>query len=203
MNRAAEKEISMNKANIALMTSIVAAMAVEATPFLMATPKQVEKLLADGMVEQNPDIKDGDKVATRATEKGITALNEATAGPSTGADGAPAASPFAIIKNAVLPTARGGRSSVLYPFDDMEAGDSFFIPATVEKPNPAKSLASTVSAATKKFAEDTGQTKVTPKGNTIAVLKNTRVFSVKAVKGGVALGEFTPPSDGALVQRTA
>lgn len=190
----------MNKANIAIMTSIVAAMAVEATPYLMTTAKSVEKLLADAMVEQNPDIKDGDKIATRATEKGIAALNEATAAPATGATGA---SPFAIIKGATLPTARGGRSSVLYPFDDMETGDSFFIPATTEKPNPAKSLASTVSAATKKFAENTGTTKVTPKGNTIPVLKNTRVFSVKAVKGGVALGEFTPPSDGALIQRTA
>lgn len=190
----------MNKANLALMTSIVAAMAIEATPYLMATPKQVEKLLADGMVEQNPDIRDGDKIATRATEKGIAAMNEQTSAPATGTA---AASPFAIIKGATLPTTRGGRTSVLYPFDDMEPQDSFFIPATTEKPNPAKSLASTVSAATKKYATDTGTTKVTPKGNTIPVLKNTRVFTIKAVKAGVALGEFTPPSDGALIQRTA
>ncbi len=167
----------MNKANIALMGSIVAAMAIEATPYFMATPKQVEKLLADGMVEQNTDIADGDKVATRATEKGITALNEATATTGSGAT----ASTFEIEDGVQKKGRRGGRSSILYPFDDLNVGQSFHIPATTERPNPSKSIASTVSAATKKWATPTGQTKKSPKGNDIPVLSYTRRFSVEAV----------------------
>ncbi len=84
-----------------------------------------------------------------------------------------------------------------YPFDALEVNKSFHIPATEKRPNPAKSLASTVSAATKKYAEDTGQTKQSVKGNTLPVLKNTRVFTIKAV------GAEDPRGPGARVVRTA
>lgn len=185
----------MNKANLAIMGSIIAAMAVEATPYFMATPKQVEKLLADGMVEQNTDIVDGDKIATRATEKGIAAMNETSTG-TTGTAPA-AASAFEIDDYVPAMTSRGGRTSVLYPFDTLEVNKSFHIPATEKRPNPAKSLASTVSAASKKYATDTGQTKTTPKGNTVPVLSFTRKFAVKAV------GAEDPRGPGARVVRTA
>lgn len=192
----------MNKKNFALMGNIIAAMAVEATPFLMTSEASTAQLLKDGMVEVNGEIRDGDKVATRATEKGIAAYNEQNAAASGGGD--TGASQFEIITNAVLPTTRGGgRSGSNYPFDKLEVGNGFFIPATTERPNPAKSLASTVSAASKQFATDTGKTKTTPKGNTVPVFEYTRKFTIKAVKGGVALGEFTPPTDGAFIARTA
>jgi len=44
----------------------------------------------------------------------------------------------------------------LYPFAQMKIGQSFFIPATAERPNPAKALASTASSASKRF-KDSGR----------------------------------------------
>jgi len=181
----------MNKKNHTLMTSIVAAMAVEATPFLMTTPAQHAGLLKDGLVEINGEMKDGDKVATRATEKGIAALNEQNNASNASAQ------TFEIDTDVPMPSTRGGRSSVAYPFEKLEVNQSFHIPATTEKPNPAKSIASTVSAASKSFATDTGKTKTTPKGNTVPVLEFTRKFSVKAVDAS------DPKGAGARVWRTA
>ncbi len=68
----------------------------------------------------------------------------------------------------------------------MNEGQSFFIPATEDKPNPSKSMASTVSSANKRFRKEGA---------------DGRQFSVKAVKSGVAYGAFTAPADGALVKR--
>ena len=185
----------MNKKNFALMGTIIAAMAVEATPYSMQTAKAAEPLLKDGLVEQNPDITEGDKIATRATEKGIAEYN-AQKDAENGGDGG--ASAFEIDDGVPMPTARGGgRTSTQYPFDRLEVGQSFHIPATTDKPNPSKSIASTVSAATKKYATPTGETKKSPKGNDIPVLNYTRKFSVKAVDAS------DPKGAGARVWRTA
>lgn len=43
-----------------------------------------------------------------------------------------------------------------YPFDALQAGQSFFVAATDDNPNPAKSLASTVSSATARYAVQVG-----------------------------------------------
>lgn len=170
----------MSKANLALLGTIVAAMAVEATPYAMLTEADIAALLKEGLVEINPDIRDGDKVAVRATEKGIALNNEQ---PPANAPTTVTSSAFSLIDGAVLPAGRGGRNANVYPFDAMNVGQSFFVGATEAKPNPAKSLASTVSSASKRL---------TPKK-----------FSVKSVEGGKAYGNFTAPSNGALVQRTA
>lgn len=96
---------------------------------------------------------------------------------------------------------RRGRN--LYNFEDLAVGGFVFIPATAEVPNPAKKMVSVVSSATKRFAEETAETKVTPKGNTIPVLKVTRKFNIQPVTGGVAYGSFTAPADGAVIYRSA
>lgn len=96
---------------------------------------------------------------------------------------------------------RRGRN--LYNFEDLEVGGFVFVPASAEVPNPAKKLVSVVSSATKRFAEETGETKVTAKGNTIPVLKTTRKFNIQPVTGGVAYGSFTAPADGAVIYRSA
>ena len=184
----------MNKKNFALMGSIIAAMAVEATPFLMTTPAQHAPLVKDGLAEVNGDITDGDKIATRATEKGIAEYEAQKASNEAGASGA---TEFEIDDAVPIPTARGGRSSVQYPFDKLNVGQSFHIAATSDKPNPAKSIASTVSAATKSYATETGETKKSAKGNDIPVLAYTRKFSVKAVDAS------DPKGAGARIWRTA
>jgi hypothetical protein len=59
---------------------------------------------------------------------------------------------YKIEKGVALPTInRGGDRSQLYPFDEMEVGDSFFVPVSETMPNPGKTLASTVSSATRRY----------------------------------------------------
>lgn len=177
-----------------LLATIIAAMANADAPFHMATPAEVKNLVDNGMVETNNEITDGDKVAVRATEKGqaeapAPSTNEGNNNTVTDTNtAANAASPFAIIEGAVLPEGRAPRSSSVYPFETMNVGQSFFVPATEDKPNPAKSLASTISSANKRFSKDGA---------------DGRKFTVKPVKAGVAYGAFTAPADGALVQRAS
>ena len=47
--------------------------------------------------------------------------------------------------------ARRPRGSYKYPFEKMEVGDSFHVASTEKRPNPARTLASTVSSASKKY----------------------------------------------------
>ncbi|QJD54553.1 hypothetical protein [Sphingomonas phage Kharn] len=176
-----------------LLAVIVAAMANADAPFHMATPAVVKNLLDNGMVETNTEITDGDKVAVRATEKGqaeapAPSSNEGNTNVTDTNTAAPAASQFALIEGAVLPEGRAPRSSSVYPFETMNVGQSFFVPATEDKPNPAKSLASTISSANKRFSKEGA---------------DGRKFTVKPVKSGVAYGAFTAPADGALVQRAS
>lgn len=176
-----------------LLATIIAAMANADAPFHMATPTEIKNLLDNGMVETNNEITDGDKVAVRATEKGqaeapAPSNNEGSKTMTDTNTAAAPASSFALIEGAVLPEGRAPRSSSVYPFETMNVGQSFFVPATEDKPNPAKSLASTISSANKRFSKEGA---------------DGRKFTVKPVKSGVAYGAFTAPADGALVQRAS
>jgi hypothetical protein len=181
----------LSKANAGLLASIVTAMAVTETPYAMLTEAEIAALTKEGLVETNPDIRDGDKLAVRATEKGIALNNELNAGgdAGTGATGATGGAAVTMPSNFVtgsgfVPSAaRGGRGRSIYDFGSLAVGGFIFVPATTDRPNPAKSLASTVSSATKRSAP--------------------KVYRVQSVKGGQAYGEFTPPSDGAVIYRAA
>lgn len=153
------------------------------TPF-MATEAEMSGLLKDtrgALVEYNATIKDGDKIAFRATALGVqvhsAAKPQSTPAPAPapatwGAPAAPMATPPAPAPAApaAAPTnsgrrgtykfgtgipipiaARGGRGSTVYGFETMDVNQSFFIPATDDNPNPAKRIASTVSSATKRL----------------------------------------------------
>jgi hypothetical protein len=142
--------MALSKANAVLLATIVASMANEATPYHMVTEAEAAKLVKEGLVETNGEIRDGDKIAARATEKGIQVNT------SDNASGAPAAvtSNFAIDDGIAIPPSRGGRNRSVYPFDQLTVGQSFHVPASEAKPNPAKSLASTVSSANKRNAKE-------------------------------------------------
>lgn len=177
----------------ALLATIIAAMANADAPFHFATAAEVKNLLDNDMVEVNNEITDGDKVAVRATEKGqaeapAPSTNEGNNNTVTDTNTTAAAPSFALIEGVVLPEGRAPRTSSVYPFETMNVGQSFFVPATEDKPNPAKSLASTISSANKRFSKDGA---------------DGRKFTVKPVKSGVAYGAFTAPADGALVQRAS
>lgn len=183
----------LTAADKSLLATIIVAMANADAPFHMATAAEVKNLLDNDMVEVNNEITEGDKVAVRATEKGqaeapAPSTNEGNTNVTDTNTAAPAASSFALIEGAVLPEGRAPRTSSVYPFDSMNVGQSFFVPATEDKPNPAKSLASTISSANKRFSKDGA---------------DGRKFTVKPVKSGVAYGAFTAPADGALVQRAS
>lgn len=109
-------------------------------------------LVEQGLVEINPTItNEAGEVATRATQKGIESMNTNTNAPTPGA--AAVKSAFKLDDAIELPTIkRGGRGGNVYPFDEMSKGQSFFVAATADKPDPAKSLASTVSSATARYA---------------------------------------------------
>lgn len=178
----------MKKSSIILLTAIAAAMTTE-PGYYMATPKEADELLKSGLVEQNPEIAEGDKLATRLTEAGHEAAAKYGVSDDEGDEGdagsEPVAAPsgdFAIDTDVPLPSARGGRGGSVYPFDDLPVGGSFFVAATADRPNPAKSLASTVSSATARFAvEIPGETVTNRKGNIVPKTRETRKFTVRSV----------------------
>lgn len=144
---------------------------------LMATEAEMDGLLKDPrgpLVEFNANMRQGDKIAFRATALGVS-VGSAPAAPAAGGWGAPQGGPapqpqapanpapaasqaapsapsgtpkFAHAVGVPLPSPRrGGRGSTVYGFESMAVGASFFIPADGDNPNPAKRVASTVSSA--------------------------------------------------------
>lgn len=148
--------MALSKANAALLATIVASMGNTATPYHMVTEAEAAKLVKDGLVETNAEIRDGDKIAARATTKGIEVNTENSGDNNSGGNTSATTSNFAIDDGITMPPSRGGRNRSVYPFDALTVGQSFHVPASEAKPNPAKSLASTVSSANKRNAKDGG-----------------------------------------------
>lgn len=152
---------------------------------LYTSPAVHGPLVEAGMVEINPAMtNEAGEIATRATQKGIEEMNQNTE-TGTAAASAPVATSFAIEDNVPMPTGSGrGRGGNVYPFDALEVGQSFFVPNSEEKPNAAKSLASTVSSATARYAVPAadGSTKTNKKGEVVPVMVETRKFVVRSVE---------------------
>jgi hypothetical protein len=164
-----------------------------------ATKADLETLLRDGLVEIGPQEKPGsNKFAFRATDAGVRAFeagNGATALPGGVPAGAASTKGFEIETGIPVPDrARRSGPTGKYPFDALEVGQSFFIPATNEKPEPWKSMQSTVTAAQRRYSTEDG-TRVNRNGDTVPNLKPTRRFRLdKSEKDG---------KQGARVWRTA
>ena len=87
--------------------------------------------------------------------------------------------------NVPVPAISGrGRGGNMYPFGQLAVGQSFFVPNSEDKPNAAKSLASTVSSATARYAvpAEDGSTKTNKKGEVVPVMVETRKFVVRSVE---------------------
>lgn len=183
------------------LASLVAATQ-SAAGFLFATPASVQPLVDAGNAEVNPGMANPAnpaEFAVRATAKGI-----AEAMTNTNTTTTDAAKPTFIraVRPMTAKKRQGGGGQSLYPFDDLAAPttgadggklcDGFFIAATDKKPNPAESLQSAVSAATRRYATKTGEKSYTKKGKiengvqladtvgTRAVYSYTRKFSLVA-----------------------
>lgn len=197
----------------------------------------VSKIVAAPMLNNNPPLvmqnetmtnaADATQIATRTTEAAAAFLATPEAAVVV-ADAAPAGpSPYAIIKNVVLPEAKkrfGGRSGAptVYPFDTMDVGDSFYVPKSEKHKDPLKTLGSTVSSINHKFSVETGETKtkkVAQRGEdkkpivgvdgkkvmvdtVVKLRKPERKFTIRAVEAGKVYGEWTAPADGVLIART-
>lgn len=162
------------------------------------TEKEGAGLVAAGLIEINPAITDGDRVAAITTEAGAKLAQEHAGNDKAAADEAKAK--FEIDDNVPLaPKRRGGNTGTreaIYPFDALNVNQSFHVPVSDKMPKPARSLASAVSAATAKYAVEVkdanGQTVMEPferkdKAGTVIEtgtrpkMQNTRVFTVRAV----------------------
>jgi len=168
-----------------------------------------------------PDPNDSTKVACRITRAGesflivnASPINEVS--PVTGG--------FEVITNAVLPASKrgggGGGAPMKYPFDKLEVGNSFFVPATAKLPNPLKTLGSTISSANIRYANVIGEKEVTRakrgeknrlvlddngakimETKTVPQYEFTRKFSIRGVEAGKTYGGWVAPANGALIAR--
>ena len=180
-------------------------------------------LVKAGLVEVNTEILDNDgNAAVRLTEKGKAMINGGESASSTNVEGG---AKYAVISDAVLPASKrkggGGGAPIVYPFDSLEIGQSFFVPVSEKHKDPVKTLGSTVSSANMRYAEKTGETKTVirtkrgPKNRAVLdengekvketvevpVYRYTRRFSLRPVTAGVTYGNWIAPSDGALIAR--
>lgn len=148
-------------------------------------------LVEAGLVEINPAMTDENgEVATRATQKGIESLDSAatvadnatsetqTATAETGTT-QKAKTMFKIENTVPVPAITGrGRHGNVYPFDQLEVGQSFFVEGE-------KAISpSTVSAATARYAvpAEDGSTKTNKKGETVPIMVATRKFINRKVE---------------------
>lgn len=182
----ATKKLSAKNSNTALVIGLAEIVAAGPNG-LYTSPTVHGPLIEAGMVEINPAvINEAGEIATRATQKGIDEMTQTTE-TGTAAASAKVAASFTIEDNVPMPTGNSrGRGGNVYPFEALEVGQSFFVPNSEDKPNAAKSLASTVSSATARFAvpSEDGATKTNKKGETIPVMVETRKFVVRSVEGG-------------------
>ena len=150
-------------------------------------------LVEAGLVEINPAMtNENGEVATRATQAGIESLDKgatvadnATSETQTETETAvtgttqKAKTMFKIEDAIPVPTISGrGRGGNVYPFDQLEVGQSFFVEGE-------KTIApSTVSAATSRYAVPSadGATKTNKAGETVPVMVLVRKFVGRKVE---------------------
>jgi len=115
----------------------------------------LQPLVDGGLVETNPGAtNEAGEIAVRATAAGIEAAGQ----PAENSNGsAPVAkTSFTIDDNVELPVGATRTKAATYPFELLAKGQSFFVGNTEAKPNAAKSLASTISSANKRYKTEDG-----------------------------------------------
>lgn len=191
------------------LAALVAATLVD-PGFMYALEKDVKSLVAAGDAEMNMNAANPNnpkEFAVRASEAG-KAKQAALAATSPAAP----TPTFTIETGEALakPTRGGGRGST-YPFADFPAPTTnaegklvtarIFVPATEKMPDPAKSLSSTVSAASRQFATVTG-TKKGKNRNGVEVDKNIYQFDRKfAIVAGEKKNADGTVTKGAYIER--
>jgi len=178
----APKLTKLQKDALALMPEIVKANGSQ-LGYMFTDPFTTNYLEEIGYVEMNREITNGEEVATRATAAGIQFVtgnaNTEVKGEEPMSEKAPAVVTGFVIEDSIeIPkTSRANNSK--YPFDKLEVGQSFFIPGKT-----AKSLASTVSSATQRYAKEAEGTRTNRKGEEVPNVVFERKFIVRDADGG-------------------
>lgn len=193
---ATKKSAAKKTAEIATVIGLAEIVAAGANGLF--TPAAVHGPLVEaGLVEINPAmVNEAGEIATRATQAGIESLDSGAIVADNATSEANSAiaetgktekvkSMFKIEDSIPVPTISGrGRGGNVYPFDQLEVGQSFFVANSEDKSNAAKSLASTVSSATARYAvpSEDGATKTNKAGEVVPVMVETRKFVVRSVE---------------------
>lgn len=208
----------LNKVQSDMLARIAEATLDQTQGYAMVKNGATVNMLAEGgLVEVNAQMVEGDKIAARATDKGVDAYQNgdmvepanATADEPATNEGNQAMSEFKIDTGVPVPAIkRTGAATSIYPFDALEVGQSFFVPATEDMPNPGKSLASTVSSASKRYATENGTREITRKNRTTGEKETVEVptyhydrkFMVRSVEEngvkGARVWRVEPKNDG-------
>lgn len=183
-----------NKKQKELLKNIKVGTNSEAGHLMVERSEDLQALVADGVVQINENLTDGNQVAARSVENTEIKPNGSALPQFTLMQGIP-----------LSPAQRGGRREELYPFSQMQIGDSFLVPVTTATPKPWETFASTVSSATRRFsAKSETETRKNRKGTLVPVLKPTRKFTLRRVTAGDKYENgFVEPASGARVFRTA
>lgn len=169
----------------------------------------VKKMIAvePTLVEASGAADPGGVINVRATAAGLVAggaaPDGADAGDPSASNESPAASPFEIFETSTIPAplrgGNGGPREEVYPFSKLEkVGMSFFIKATEAKPDPAKSIASTVNTANVRFKAIDKDNKPTGKDGRHFIVRPRKVGDVIGMLNGVEVKET---ADGARIYR--
>lgn len=186
----------LNKKQQAEFAKLEEAIKASEQGYVFAQAAKVAAFVSAGLVETNETIVDSEgAIAVRLAqvansgEAQATETAEAQTQVQTAETGTTekVKTMFQIEDSVPVPAISGrGRGGTTYPFEQLAVGQSFFVPNTEDKPNAAKSLASTVSSATARYAvpAEDGSTKTNKKGETVPVMVETRKFIVRSVEGG-------------------
>ena len=173
------------------------------------TPEPIYAILVKkGLGEVNMDIENPEvsgEFATRATQKGIDeysapeeadgeANDQDTQEPDKENETVTQSTSVFEIEDIKVVKKRATSGNLKYPFDQLEIGQSFFIPATTERPEPWKSLCGAITVANNRHSvlnfEEDGITPVMRKKRNsdekVQATKLTRRFAItKDTKDGV------------------
>ncbi len=138
---------------------LLAEIAASPTGEVLMTREQAAEAIDHGFVTADETRVEGNRAPVKLTDEGFAAFQ---AGETSAAETPAARSNIEIDDDVPMPQLkqrRGAGRNVRYPFDQLEVGQSFHVPATAKMPKPAEQLASTISGARAKYAEDTAETK--------------------------------------------
>jgi len=187
--------MSLTKKQLSAFSALQAAILASEQGFVFAKASDVEVFASTGMIETNSAItNDSGEIAVRLPQASGETSETKQASGKVG---------YAIVSDVEMPKSTRGAGAgrqASYPFDSMDKGQSFFVPATAAKPHPAKSLASTVTSANARYSEVIEGTRKNRKGVEVPNTRQTREFAVRAIEDGEKWGY--PGTKGAAVWRT-